>query len=160
MTTSLHVVLVAPEIPWNTGNAGRTCLAAGARLHLVRPLGFFLDEHAVRRAGVHHWRHVEPTVWDRWEDLEARLPEFGEPFFFTTRGGRDLREIEFPAAAVLVFGSESRGLDQRLRAAYPERLVTIPLRARPDISLNLSTAIGIAVYEALRRRRSGPPDGP
>ncbi|MBI3268336.1 MAG: tRNA (cytidine(34)-2'-O)-methyltransferase [Planctomycetes bacterium] len=150
--SNLHVVLVAPEIAWNTGNAGRTCLAAGARLHLVEPLGFSLDERAVRRAGVHYWKHVQPSVWPAWPALAARLGELGEPFFFTACEGRDLRATVFPARAVLVFGCESAGLPAAIRDAHADRLVTIPMRAHEGISLNVSTAVGIAVYEVLRQR--------
>ncbi|HEX6862931.1 MAG TPA: TrmH family RNA methyltransferase, partial [Thermoanaerobaculia bacterium] len=80
MPPSLHVVLVHPEIHWNTGNAGRTCLAAGARLHLVEPLGFSLDEREVRRAGLDYWPRVDPVIWPSWADLEAQLSGLGEPF--------------------------------------------------------------------------------
>ncbi|HET9226501.1 MAG TPA: TrmH family RNA methyltransferase, partial [Thermoanaerobaculia bacterium] len=81
--TDLHVVLVEPEIHWNTGNAGRTCLAAGARLHLVEPLGFSLDEREVRRAGLDYWPRVDPRIWPSWNAFEERMPELGEPFFFS-----------------------------------------------------------------------------
>ena len=81
-------MLVSPEIPWNTGNAGRTCLAAGAQLHLVEPLGFSLAARPVRRAGLDYWPRVQPRVWDSWAQLEAALPGLGTPFFFTARGGR------------------------------------------------------------------------
>ncbi len=155
---ALHVVLVAPEIPWNTGNAGRTCLAAGAHLHLIRPLGFSVDEHAVKRAGVHHWRDIRPTVWDRWEAFEAALPGLGEPFYFSATAAKDLREARFPARAVLVFGNESRGLPEEIRLRNPGRTYAIPMREKPGISLNLSTAVGIALYEVLRQRpRAAPP---
>lgn len=147
------MVLVEPEIHWNTGNAGRSCVAAGARLHLVEPLGFSLEERQVRRAGVHHWTHVRPTVWPDWESLASRLEELGEPFFFTAREGRPLWEVSFPRRCALVFGKESVGLSEVLRARYAESLVRIPLRRRPGISLNLSTAVGIALYEVERQRR-------
>src|SRR5258707_10154489 len=85
---SLHVVLVEPEIHWNTGNAGRSCLAAGAELHLIQPLGFSLDEREVRRAGLDYWEHVPWRLWPDWDSFEALLPQFGEPFFFTTKATR------------------------------------------------------------------------
>jgi tRNA (cytidine/uridine-2'-O-)-methyltransferase len=149
----LHVVLVEPEIHWNTGNAGRSCVAAGARLHLVEPLGFSLEQRQVRRAGVHHWAHVRPTVWPDWESLAGQLGEMGEPFLFTAREGRPLWEVSFPRRCVLVFGRESVGLPEALRSRYPDALVQVPLRRRPGISLNLSTAVGIALYEVQRQRR-------
>lgn len=150
---AIHVVLVAPEIHWNTGNAGRSCVAAGAHLHLVEPLGFSLDEREVRRAGVHHWAKVAPRLWPDFQALEAGLPELGEPLLFTAGGGQALWEIEIPERPVLIFGRESRGLDPSIRERYPGRLVRIPLAAEAGISLNLSTAVGIALYEVARRRR-------
>lgn len=151
--TALHVVLVAPRIPWNTGNAGRTCLATGARLHLVEPLGFSLDDRDVRRAGLDYWQHVEPRVWASWDALEASLPELGEPFFFSAEGKRDLWSVHYGERPVLVFGSETEGLPPELRRRYRERLVALPMAAGPIRSLNLSTTVGIAVYEILRQQR-------
>lgn len=147
-----QVVLVEPEIPWNTGNAGRTCIAAAAQLHLVGPLGFSLEEREVRRAGVHHWREVRPVVWPGWDAFEAALPGLGEPFLFTARDGQALGSFTFPERVVLLFGGESTGLPERIRARYPQRHVHIPLRAVPGISLNVSTAVGIALYELARQR--------
>jgi tRNA (cytidine/uridine-2'-O-)-methyltransferase len=148
-----HVVLVEPEIHWNTGNAGRSALAAGAELHLVRPIGFSLDDRQVRRSGLHYWKHVAPVVWPDWPAFERALPELGEPFFFTARAGRALPEVAFPPRVVLVFGRESVGLPEDLRALHAERLVRIPLVEFAGISLNLSTAVGIALYEVARQRR-------
>lgn len=149
---SLHVVLVAPEIPWNTGNAGRTCVAAGAKLHLIAPLGFSLSDRMVRRSGVHQWRHVDPVVWPDWPSFAARIAEFGTPFYFSAQGTTSLAATVFPARTVLVFGNESGGLPEPVRAAHAERLIAIPMLARAGISLNLSTAVGIALYEVLRQR--------
>jgi tRNA (cytidine/uridine-2'-O-)-methyltransferase len=150
----LHVVLVHPEIHWNTGNAGRTCLAAGARLHLVRPLGFSLDDREVARAGLDYWERVRPVVWQSWADLELRLPELGEPFLFTAEAERTLWDVTFPACPVLVFGRESVGLPPEVRAHHADRLVRIPM-LDPDLrSLNLSTSVAIAAYEVLRQRRT------
>lgn len=150
----LHVVLVHPEIHWNTGNAGRTCLAVGARLHLIEPLGFSLDEKEVRRAGLDYWPRVDPRVWPSWEAFEAALPELGEPWFFSAEGERTLWEIDYPERAVLVFGKESEGLPPDLRARHPDRLVRIPMADRELRSLNLSTAVAVAAYEVLRQRRT------
>lgn len=152
----LHVVLVHPEIHFNTGNVGRTCLAAGARLHLVEPLGFSLDAREVRRAGLDYWPRVRPTVWPGWDALEARLPELGEPFFFTSEAGRSFWEVDYPRPAVLVFGRESIGLDPAVRERYRDRLVRVPM-ADPELrSLNLSTCAGVAMYEVLRQHRANP----
>src|SRR5687767_13452994 len=102
---SIHVVLVHPEIHWNTGNAGRTCLAAGATMHLVEPLGFSLDERQVRRAGLDYWEHVDLRVWPDWPAFERVLPSLGEPYFFSTKATTLLWEQPLGAAAdvVLIF---------------------------------------------------------
>src|ERR1700687_768827 len=107
---SLHVVLVNPEIHWNTGNAGRSCLAAGATLHLIRPLGFSLDEREVRRAGLDYWEHVDVKLWPDWQSFEKCLPELGEPFFFTTKATRPYWAARFGENSVLVFGRETGGM--------------------------------------------------
>jgi len=153
--TDLHVVLVEPEIHWNTGNAGRTCLAAGARLHLVEPLGFSLDEREVRRAGLDYWPRVDPRIWPSWEAFEERMRELGEPYFFSAEAKRDLWSVSYPERTVLVFGRESVGLSPEIRERYGDRLVTIPVLDREIRSLNLSTAVALAAYEVLRQRR-GP----
>jgi tRNA (cytidine/uridine-2'-O-)-methyltransferase len=151
---NLHVVLVAPEIHWNTGNVGRTCLAAGAQLHLVEPLGFSLDEREVRRAGLDYWPRVEPRVWPAWTTLEEELPTLGEPFFFSAEATRPLWEVAFPDRTALVFGRESVGLSPEIRDQYRDRLVRIPMSDPALRSLNLSTAVAIALYEALRQGRA------
>jgi tRNA (cytidine/uridine-2'-O-)-methyltransferase len=151
---TLHVVLVEPEIHWNTGNAGRTCLAAGAKLHLVRPLGFFLNERQIRRAGLDYWPRVDPVVWDRWSDFEAELPDLGEPFLFSSEGTRDYWSVEYPERTVLIFGRESVGLAPEIRQKYPDRLVRIPMLDPEIRSLNLSTSVALAAYEVARQRRA------
>jgi tRNA (cytidine/uridine-2'-O-)-methyltransferase len=151
--TALHVVLVEPEIHWNTGNAGRTCLAAGAQLHLVEPLGFSLDDAQVRRAGLDYWPRVNPRVWPSWEAFEDSLPELGEPFFFSSSGARELHDTHFPRPVVLVFGRESVGLPPALLAKHRERTVRVPMHDPELRSLNLSTTVGIAAYEVLRQWR-------
>lgn len=153
---SIHVALVTPEIAWNTGNAGRTCLAAGAQLHLVRPLGFSLDEREVRRAGVDYWPRVDPVVWDDLAAFEAALPALGEPFFFSAEAPRELWDVSFPPETVLVFGRESGGLPDELRARHADRMVCIPMADTRMRSLNVSTAVAIALYEVLRQHRRAP----
>ena len=153
MCPSLHVVLVAPEIPWNTGNAGRTCLAVGARLHLVRPLGFSLDERAVRRAGLDYWARVARSlqVWPSWAELEPRLPELGTPFFFAPRSSRGFQQACYPERTVLVFGCESVGLPPEILARHAAATVEIPMRDPELRSLNLSTSVAVAAYEVRRQ---------
>ena len=151
----IHVVLVHPEIHWNTGNAGRTCLATGATLHLVEPLGFSLDEKQVKRAGLDYWEHVDLEVWRDWETLERELPSLGEPFFFSTKATRQLWDAPLGASpdVVLIFGRETGGLPQEIHHNYRDRFVTMPIASPLVRSLNLSTSVGIAIYEVLRQRR-------
>ncbi|MCH9648363.1 MAG: tRNA (cytidine(34)-2'-O)-methyltransferase [Deltaproteobacteria bacterium] len=153
---NLHVVLVFPEIPWNTGNAGRTCLAAGAQLHLVQPLGFSLEEKRLRRAGLDYWSEVNPQIWPSWASFEAELPNLGEPFLFTSEGKSSLWSTEFPPSSVLLFGRESGGLPTELRQAYGENTVSIPMEKGPVRSLNLSTSVALGVYE-VKRQWACPP---
>jgi tRNA (cytidine/uridine-2'-O-)-methyltransferase len=150
---TLHVVLVEPEIHWNAGNAGRTCLAIGAQLHLVEPLGFSLEEKQLRRAGLDYWERVNPRVWPTFDRLEEQLPALGEPFFFCARAGRSLWDVRFPARTVLLFGRESVGFPDELRHRYAARLVEIPLLDDGVRALNVSTCVGIAAYEVLRQWR-------
>lgn len=157
----MHVVLVEPEIHWNTGNAGRTCLAVGATLHLIEPLGFSLEERQVRRAGLDYWEHVDLRVWPDWTAFERVLPTLGEPFFFSTRATRTLWDAPLgePDAVVLVFGRETSGLPADLHSRYADRMVGMPILSPHVRSLNLSTSVGIAAYEVLRQRyrRRRPP---
>jgi tRNA (cytidine/uridine-2'-O-)-methyltransferase len=152
LKTGLHVVLVEPEIHWNTGNAGRTCLAAGAQLHLVEPLGFSLDEREVRRAGLDYWPRVDPRVWPSWTAFEERLPDFGEPFFFSAEAERSYWSAAYPERPVLVFGKESVGLPPEIRERYRDRLLKIPMLDPELRSLNLSTSVALVLYEVLRQR--------
>ena len=152
----IHVVLVHPEIHWNTGNAGRTCLATGATLHLIEPLGFSLDEREVKRAGLDYWEHVDLRVWPSWDAFEAALPSLGEPFFFSTKARALLWDAPLGATdnVVLVFGRETGGLPSELHDRYRDRFVAMPIHSPLVRSLNLSTSVAIAVYEALRQQRA------
>ncbi len=146
-----HVVLVAPEIHWNTGNIGRTCLGAGADLHLVEPLGFCLDDASLRRAGLDYWPRVRLSVWQDFDAFRRALaPAGGEVALFTKRGSSPFWEMRPAERMFLVFGSETRGLPDEVLAAWPDRTCHIPTSAAVR-SLNLSTAVGIALYESLRR---------
>ena len=144
-------MLVEPEIHWNTGNAGRTCLAVGARLHLVRPLGFSLADKEVRRAGLDYWERVRPEVWPSWDELERALPALGTPFFFTSRVARRFQDVAYPRPAVLIFGRESVGLPADLLARHAAQTVAIPMRDPELRSLNLSTSVALAAYETRRQ---------
>ena len=148
----LHVVLIEPEIPPNTGNIARLCLAAGARLHLVGPLGFSLDEKALRRAGMDYWQLCDVRQWASFDELRSEAPE-ARFYFFTTKTDRCYWEAEFTDGDYLVFGRETRGLPESLLAENPANCLTIPMDPAAR-SLNLATAAGIVLYEALRQVRS------
>ena len=150
----IHVVLVHPEIHWNTGNAGRTCLAAGATLHLIEPLGFSLGEREVKRAGLDYWEYVDLRIWPGWDTFERELPTLGDPFFFSTKAKQPYWDAPLGASenVVLVFGRETGGLPAELHERYRERFVVMPIHSPRVRSLNLSTSVAIAVYEVLRQR--------
>ena len=155
---AIHVVLVHPEIHWNTGNAGRTCLAAGATLHLIKPLGFSLEEREVKRAGLDYWEHVDLRVWSGWDVFERELPSLGEAYFFSTKAKRLFWDASLGGVndVVLIFGRETGGLSPILHDRYRERFVTMPMHSPHVRSLNLSTSVGIALYEVLQQRRVAP----
>ena len=149
-----HVVLVAPEIHWNTGNIGRTCLATGAFLHLIKPLGFSLDSREVRRAGLDYWQNVNLTLWDDFDKFMMKMaPKLGEMAVFSKRGANSFRTMPLARRLFLVFGSETRGLAEALLKRYSTCTYHIPISAEIR-SLNLSTAAGIALYESLRSAES------
>jgi tRNA (cytidine/uridine-2'-O-)-methyltransferase len=152
----IHVVLVHPDIHWNTGNAGRTCLAVGATLHLIEPLGFSLDAKEVKRAGLDYWQHVDLRVWPSWEEFERHLPDLGEPFFFSARATRSLWDASLADSegVVLIFGRETTGLPPELHETYHEHFVGMPIHSPHVRSLNLSNSVAIATYEVLRQRRA------
>ncbi len=145
-----HVVLVEPEIHWNTGNIGRTCLAADASLHLIKPLGFSLDSRYLKRAGLDYWKQVKLTVWDSFNELLVQTtPHPEEVAVFSKRGRNTFWDMTSPRRLFLVFGSETRGLSEQILNEYKDATYYIPIHS--DIrSLNLSTAVGIALYESLR----------
>lgn len=146
---SLNVVLIEPEIPWNTGNVGRTCDAAGARLHLVGTLGFSLSERRLKRAGLDYWERLAPVRHESVASFLHIVPP-GEPLLgFSAEGEKTFWEAPYAPDAWLVFGSESRGLPPELRERLKDRLYRIPMRP-PARSLNLSTSVAVVVYEALR----------
>jgi tRNA (cytidine/uridine-2'-O-)-methyltransferase len=150
----MHVVLVHPEIHWNTGNAGRTCLAVGATLHLIEPLGFSLDDARVKRAGLDYWKHVDLKVWPGWNAFERELPSLGDPYFFSTKGTRSFWDAPLGASenVVLIFGRETGGLPDEIYEKYADRLVRIPIVSPHVRSLNLSTSVALAAYEVMRAR--------
>jgi tRNA (cytidine/uridine-2'-O-)-methyltransferase len=151
---TLHIVLYEPEIPDNTGNVGRTCVALGAKLWLVRPLGFRIEDRRMRRAGMDYWQHLAWEAVDDWDALWTRLPPEPRPWLFSKTAARPYHAARFQPGDVLVFGSESRGLPRRLLDADPERALRIPIRGDAR-SLNLAVAVGIAAFEARRQWEAG-----
>lgn len=144
------MVLVAPEIHWNTGNVGRSCLAVNARLHLIEPLGFTLDDRHLKRAGLDYWKAVRLQVWKDFGQFESAVSLQDEEIaLFSKTGAQSFRRLPERPRLFLVFGSETGGLPAEISRRYTDRTYHIPVR--PAVrSLNLSTAVGIALYESLR----------
>ncbi|TYP00147.1 tRNA (cytidine/uridine-2'-O-)-methyltransferase [Geothermobacter ehrlichii] len=146
----LHIVLIEPEIPPNTGNIARLCAATGIALHLVEPLGFSLDDRHLKRAGLDYWPAVNLNVWPCFEELCRAHP--GARFWFASKKAeRCYTKADFAIGDFLVFGKETLGLPDELLAAHSERTLRIPIPTGKVRSLNLSTAVGIVSYEALRQ---------
>lgn len=154
----LHIVLYQPEIPYNTGSVGRTCVAVGAKLWLVRPLGFQVDNYHLRRAGLDYWQHLNWQVVDDWQQLRSKLAD-RRFWYFTKFATGKLGDAEFTPGDVLVFGRESQGLPEEIRNSDPERCLRIA--CRPEVrSLNLSNSVAVACYEALGQWQRGDVDVP
>lgn len=151
----LHVVLHQPDIPQNTGNIGRTCVAVGAKLWLVRPLGFHLDERHLRRAGMDYWRFVDWEAVENWHDLKQKLT--GHCFWYLTKTAQRLAwDAEFQIGDVLVFGSETRGLPSAILGEKPGNNLKLPMYEQVR-SLNLASTATTVVYEAVRQFGGLPP---
>jgi tRNA (cytidine/uridine-2'-O-)-methyltransferase len=144
-----HIVLHQPEIPDNTGNVGRTCVAVGAKLWLVRPLGFRLDDRRLRRAGLDYWQHLDWEAVDDWSALVDRLPN-NRLWFFSKHAVKMYTEAAFEQGDALVFGSESQGLPRGLLEEHADQCLRIPMAAEAR-SLNLAVSVAVAVYEAMRQ---------
>ncbi|HOV70258.1 MAG TPA: tRNA (cytidine(34)-2'-O)-methyltransferase [Clostridia bacterium] len=149
----MHVVLVEPEIPQNTGNIARTCALTASTLHLVKPLGFSISDRYLKRAGLDYWDKVEVNIWDSFDELKANYPE-ARMLLATTHARQLYTAIRYEPDDMLVFGRETRGLSPEILSRYPEGQIRIPM---VDIgrSLNLSNSVAIILYEALRQRGFG-----
>lgn len=145
---NLNIVLVEPQIPQNTGNISRTCAVTGARLHLVRPLGFEVTDKNLKRAGLDYWNELDITYYDGLEDFFSK--NSGNFYYFTTKGKNTYSDVSFPDGCYLVFGREDAGLPESLLVENPDTCLRIPMRPRLR-SLNLSNSVAIAVYEVLRQ---------
>lgn len=147
---TLNIVMVEPEIPQNTGNVARTCAATGARLHLVGPLGFRIDDKKLKRAGLDYWHLLDITYYDNLSDFFKR--NTGNFYYFTTKARKTHSSPTYPDNCYLVFGKETAGLPESLLVKNPDTCVRIPMLNHPDArSLNLSNSVAIGVYEVLRQ---------
>ena len=145
----INIVMVEPEIPQNTGNVARTCAATGARLHLVRPMGFEPDDKKLKRAGLDYWQYLDITYYDNLQDFFEKNAG-GKFFYFTTKGRHVHSDATYPDNCYLLFGKETKGLPEELLLKNPEACVRIPMEGQIR-SLNLSNSVAIAVYEVLRQ---------
>lgn len=146
--SQLNIVLVEPQIPQNTGNIARTCAATGARLHLVEPLGFTVDDTKLKRAGLDYWHLLDITYYKNLDDFFAKNP--GPFFYFSTKAPRIYANCSFPDNSYLVFGREDAGLPETLLHQNQDSCLRVPMRAEAR-SLNLSNTVALAVYEVLRQ---------
>ena len=145
----INIVLYEPEIPFNTGNIGRTCVAAGARLHLIEPLGFKLGEKEIKRAGLDYWDKLDVTVYENFDDFLAKNPG-AKLYMGTTKATHVYTEVEYEEDAYIMFGKESAGIPEEILLEHPNTSIRIPMMG--DIrSLNLSNSVAIVLYEALRQ---------
>jgi tRNA (cytidine/uridine-2'-O-)-methyltransferase len=149
---NFHVVLHEPEIPQNTGNIGRTCVATAAKLWLVQPLGFSMEERMVRRAGLDYWPHLEWEMTDNWDDAVRRLPD-RRPWYFSKKATQLYTDVAYERGDVLVFGCETKGLPDAMIEANADRCLRIPIREQVR-SLNLSNAVAVILFEAMRQINS------
>ena len=148
--SKIHIILHQPEIPQNTGNIARTCAATGASLHIIRPMGFEIDDKKLKRAGLDYWHQLDITYYDDLNDFTSRHPD-AKIYYFSTKAPRAYTEVKYEETDVyLMFGKETRGLPEDLLYAHPDTTVRIPMRDKLR-SLNLSNSVAIAVYEVLRR---------
>jgi tRNA (cytidine/uridine-2'-O-)-methyltransferase len=146
-----NVVLIEPEIPPNTGNVGRLCLATQAILHLVKPLGFYMDDRQLKRAGLDYWNEVNVQLWDSFDALRQAQPSEARYFFLTTKTKRAYYDVTFRQDDFLVFGRETKGLPENLLVTNIDNCITIPMHGTR--SLNLATAVAIVLFEAVRQQR-------
>jgi tRNA (cytidine/uridine-2'-O-)-methyltransferase len=146
-----NVVLVRPEIPPNTGNIGRLCLATQSTLHLVKPLGFSMDDRQLKRAGLDYWNDVSLKVWDSFDALRRTQPPETRYFFLTTKSKRPYYKVRFQRGDFLVFGPETKGLPEKLLVANDDYCITVPMHGTR--SLNLATAVAIVLFEAVRQQQ-------
>ena len=147
--STLNIVLYEPEIPQNTGNIGRTCVATGTRLHLIEPMGFVINDKNLKRAGMDYWKDLDVTIYDDWNDFMEKNPD-AKLYMATTKGKHVYSDAKFEPDSYIVFGKESAGIPEELLIQYPEQCVRIPMMGETR-SLNLANSVAIVLYEALRQ---------
>ena len=147
--SKINIVLHEPEIPQNTGNIARTCAATGASLHLIRPLGFAIDDKKLKRAGLDYWHQLDITYYDGLEDFYAKHPD-AKVYYFSTKAKHVYSDVTYPEPVFIMFGKETKGLPEELLLKNPEHCVRLPMREGLR-SLNLSNTVAVAVYEILRQ---------
>lgn len=145
----MNIVLYQPEIPYNTGNIGRSCVLTNTHLHLIKPLGFSLEEKQIRRSGLDYWHSVKLTIWESFEEFLASDPEM-RLFYATTKTKQKYSDVRYQENDYIMFGPESRGIPEEILKKHPERCITIPMIPMGR-SLNLSNSAAIILYEALRQ---------
>jgi tRNA (cytidine/uridine-2'-O-)-methyltransferase len=145
-----NLVLVEPEIPPNTGNVARLALATGSTLHLVKPLGFSIDDRQLRRAGMDYWKNVDVRLWENLDDFELSLESAARRFFFSTKAKNPYWQIQFLSRDYLIFGRETKGLPESLLARHADIAFRIPMQPEAR-SLNLATAVAIVLFEGIRQ---------
>lgn len=148
--SKINIILHEPEIPQNTGNIARTCAATGASLHIIKPMGFEIDDKKLKRAGLDYWHQLDITYYENLDDFYLKNPD-AQIYFFSTKAPRKYTDIRYPDTVYIMFGKESRGLPESLLYAHPDTTVRIPMRDGLR-SLNLSNSVAIAVYEIFRQR--------
>lgn len=152
----MKLVLVTPEIPWNTGAIGRTCVALNLELILIKPYGFSLDEKSVRRAGTDYWKHVHLSEYDNWQHfLDERQPPRDALYFFEENGAQDFYTPDYDLDGYLVFGCESKGLPIAILDGLEDRIFNLPMRDTRVRSLNLANVATAVIYQAMRTQLGG-----
>ncbi|WP_102399910.1 tRNA (cytidine(34)-2'-O)-methyltransferase [Haloimpatiens massiliensis] len=146
----LNIALFQPEIPQNTGNIGRTCVLTNSKLHLIKPLGFDIDDKQVKRCGLDYWPHVNLELHESYEDMKEKYQD-ANFYFITTHGENYYTDVQFKKGDFIIFGRESSGLPDYIRESFPERCIRVPMVETTTRSLNLSNTVAIVAYEALKQ---------
>ncbi len=151
--SALNIVLYEPEIPANTGNIGRTCVATGTKLHLIEPLGFTISDKQLKRAGMDYWKDLDVTMYDNWDDFCQKNPD-AKIYMATTKAKHVYSDVDFEPDCYIMFGKESAGIPEEILVQHPDECIRIPMKSEIR-SLNLSNSVAVVLYEALRQNGFG-----